>query len=125
MRPRCRSIQATPSRASRLAGCAPRRARLRQDGLVTETAAGAQRIFISWSGEQARAASVLLREWLREMFDGVDPWVSDVDIASGAQGLVEIHASLGRAEFGLIVVTPDNQSSPWLNYEAGALSRAV
>lgn len=84
-----------------------------------------RRVFISWSGERAKAIGLLLRDWAIEMFDDLDPWLSDVDIASGAQSLVELHNSLGRASMGLVVVTQDNQSSPWLNYEAGALSRAV
>ena len=59
------------------------------------------------------------------MYDQVDPWMSEVDIASGARGLEEIHRVLGAAQFGIILVTAENQYSPWLNYEAGAISRSL
>lgn len=59
------------------------------------------------------------------MFDGVDPWMSDVDIAAGSRGLKDIEGRLTGTGFGIIVATQQNQGSPWLNFEAGALSKAV
>lgn len=51
--------------------------------------------------------------------------MSDQDIASGARGLEEIRRTLQAAKFGILVVTPENQNSSWLTFEAGALSRAL
>src|SRR5690606_29659014 len=82
-------------------------------------------VFISWSGEQSRQIAELLRGWLPNLWDGIRPWMSDVDIAAGARGLEKIHQSLSSTVAGIIVVTPENSESPWVNYEAGALSRAL
>lgn len=83
------------------------------------------RVFISWSGELSKRVAQIVHSALQDLFDGVEPWMSDVDIDSGARGLTEIHASLSESSFGVIVVTLENQSRPWLNYEAGSISRAI
>lgn len=83
------------------------------------------KVFISWSGELARAVAVALRDWLPLLFDRVAPWASDTDIAAGQRGLAQIEAELADTRFGLVVVTAENQRAPWLNFEAGALSKTV
>ncbi|GAA1962825.1 hypothetical protein GCM10009798_23260 [Nocardioides panacihumi] len=83
------------------------------------------KVFISWSGDLAREVAVALRDWLPLLFDHVEPWVSDTDIAAGQRGLVQIEAELRETQFGIVVVTAENQHAPWLNFEAGALSKTV
>lgn len=82
-------------------------------------------VFISWSGPLAKTVAAAIREWLPSLFDGVDPWMSDTDIASGARALDEIDETLARCFFGIIIVTDDNQNQAWLNYEAGAISKSI
>ncbi len=84
-----------------------------------------QKIFISWSGDRAKAVAAVLHDWLPTMFDQVHPWMSDVDIAAGSRGLSEIEQALTYTRFGIIVTTHANQHAPWLNFEAGALSQAM
>lgn len=83
------------------------------------------KVFISWSGDLAKAVAVALREWLPLLFDRVSPWVSDTDISAGQRGLAQIEAELADTRFGLVIVTAENQDAPWLNFEAGALSKTV
>lgn len=83
------------------------------------------KVFVSWSGEMAKAVALALRQWLPLVVDGVVPWVSDTDIAAGQRGLREIEAELADTRFGIVVVTAENQHASWLNYEAGALSKTV
>ena len=83
------------------------------------------KIFISWSGDLARSIARIWRDLLNEMFDGVTPWVSDVDIEAGTRGLDEIQRELDGTFFGIIVVTKANQNAPWINFEAGALSKSL
>lgn len=66
-----------------------------------------------------------LREWLPLLFDRVAPWASDTDIAAGQRGLAQIESELENTRFGIVVVTSANQHAPWLNFEAGALSKTV
>ncbi|XBB66886.1 toll/interleukin-1 receptor domain-containing protein [Nocardioides sp. WV_118_6] len=82
-------------------------------------------VFISWSGTHARDIARALHKWIDAMFDNATPWMSDIDIAGGQRGLEEIDKSLDGSGFGIIVVTSENHQAPWINYEAGALGRAV
>ncbi|WMM74430.1 toll/interleukin-1 receptor domain-containing protein [Rhodococcus pyridinivorans] len=83
------------------------------------------KIFISWSGEVSKNVALIWRDLLDELFDRVTPWVSDADIEAGSRGLDEIKRELDGTSFGIIVVTQANQNAPWINFEAGALSKAL
>lgn len=84
------------------------------------------KIFISWSGRQAHAVALQLREWFPTVLAGrVQAFVSSEDIEKGARGLPAIAEELEKADFGVVIVTPSNQSSPWINFEAGALGKSV
>lgn len=83
------------------------------------------KIFISWSGNASRAVAVALRDWLPSVLQIVEPYVSSEDIEKGARWSAEIAQQLNDTAFGIICVTKDNVGSPWLNFEAGALSKSV
>lgn len=53
------------------------------------------------------------------------PFVSDADIEAGARGLDDIKDELDGTRFAIVVVTRDNQNAPWLNFEAGAISKQL
>jgi hypothetical protein len=83
-------------------------------------------IFISWSGKQSQHVAVALRTWLPTVLDNkVKPFVSSEDIDKGDRGLNKIAAQLEESAYGIVVVTPSNQDSPWINFEAGALGKSV
>lgn len=82
-------------------------------------------IFLSWSGELSRQIALALREWFGEVFESLEVWVSDVDIDLGARAVPTIDANLDRAIGAILVLTVTNQSAPWVNFEAGALSRQL
>src|SRR5689334_14501294 len=48
-----------------------------------------------------------------------------MDIDAGARWQNEIAAALDSTDYGVICVTRENQSAPWLNFEAGALAKKV
>lgn len=83
------------------------------------------RIFISWSGLHAKAVAAALHGWINDVFDAAEPFMSDVDIAGGTRGLNRIEEELVGARFGIVVTTRENQNAPWINFEAGALSKVV
>ncbi len=83
------------------------------------------RIFISWSGSPSKEVARVTNDWLRFLFDRAEPWYSDKDIYPGTQTISEIHENLNRADAGVLLVTADNQKSPWINYEAGVLAQRV
>jgi hypothetical protein len=83
------------------------------------------KLFVSWSGVRSYCVAVAIRDWLPLTLHAARPFVSSMDIGPGSRWQDRIAAELAIAEFGLICVTRENQSSPWLNYEAGALSSAL
>jgi hypothetical protein len=82
-------------------------------------------VFISWSGERSKAVALLLRDWLPEVMQSIVPWMSDEDIAKGARWSPEIAGELEDARAGILCVTPENQVSPWLNFEGGSLAKTI
>jgi hypothetical protein len=83
------------------------------------------KVFISWSGPLSRQIALILHDWLPQVIQAIDPWVSAEDIEKGARWSSEIAHQLQDTKAGIICVTPDNQDAAWLNFEAGALSKAV
>jgi hypothetical protein len=82
-------------------------------------------VFISWSGEQSRSTAEALADWLPLLFQSVRPWVSSRDLRAGSRWALELPKTLESATFGVLCVTRQNQASPWLLYEAGALSKSL
>lgn len=82
-------------------------------------------IFISWSGEMAKRCAEALRDWLPYMNQAISPFVSSQDISKGERGLNKIADQLQECSFGIVCVTRENQSAPWINFESGALSREL
>ena len=81
------------------------------------------KVFISWSGNSKDAAHAIFKA-LPTLFDQAEPWIS-VENRSGTMWLPEIDKQLSSTDFGIVCVTRENQHAPWLNFEAGALSRRV
>ena len=81
-------------------------------------------IFISWSGPLSRRVAEILREWLPNVLQAVQPYVSSKDIDKGARWSAEISQKLQDCNYGIICVTAANVVAPWLNFEAGALSKS-
>ncbi len=82
------------------------------------------KVFISWSGEASHEVAVVLRDWLPSVLQTVEPYVSSEDIDKGARWSTDISKELEESLFGILCVVPDNLSAPWLNFEAGALSKS-
>ncbi|MHA7220003.1 toll/interleukin-1 receptor domain-containing protein [Arthrobacter sp. MDT1-48-3] len=85
------------------------------------------KVFLSWSGAKTKSHAVAraLDEWLPTVLNAVDPWVSSRGLVAGLQWNQQLDKELDGTSFGIIVVTPWNQHSQWLNFEAGALSKRV
>jgi CheY-like chemotaxis protein len=83
------------------------------------------KVFLSWSGEKSLAVAKALREWLPFINAEIKPWISGTDIAPGERWSDEVAQQLEAADVGIVCVTRENQSSPWLNFEAGALAKKL
>ena len=82
-------------------------------------------IFVSWAGRHSHAAALILREWLPEVLPFVRPWVSSEDIRKGTRWSDELWDRLQRTSYCIVCLTPSAVRSPWVNFEAGAIARAV
>ena len=83
------------------------------------------KVFISWSGTRSRFVADALRSWLPRVLQSVKPWMSEEDIVAGSRWSAEISRELSETRVGIICITPENQTSPWLLFEAGALSKTL
>ena len=83
------------------------------------------KVFISWSGDLSHKVALVLRDWLPSVIQSVYPYVSSEDIDKGARWSTDVSAELQESNFGIICVTKDNVEAPWVNFEAGALSKSV
>ena len=83
------------------------------------------KVFISWSGKTSFEVAKVLKEWIPCVIQDIEPYFSSDDIDKGARWSTDIAKEVEAAEVGILCVTKDNLNSAWLNFEAGALSKAI
>jgi hypothetical protein len=83
------------------------------------------RVFISWSGATSRHVAEALRVWLPNVVFEAEPFLSQRDIRAGHFWDESLRTRLRDAKFAIACVTPENQRSQWLNYEAGAMAEGL
>jgi hypothetical protein len=83
------------------------------------------KLFLSWSGDLSRKVACEFRDWLPSVLQSVHPYVSSEDIDKGARWSTDIAKELEASVYGMLIITKDNLEAPWLNFEAGALSKTV
>lgn len=82
-------------------------------------------IFVSWAGRESHSVALILRGWLPQVLPFTRPWVSSEDIRKGTRWDEELWGRLQQASYALICATPGAVRSPWVNFEAGVVARAV
>lgn len=82
-------------------------------------------LFLSWSGERSKAVATALTRWLPDVFQDLSVWMSAHHIDAGQRWGHELGNQLASTSFGVLCLTPDNVQSPWLLFEAGALSKVI
>jgi len=83
------------------------------------------KVFISWSGQLSGEIGKEFRDWLPSVIQAVEPYLSPADIEKGKLWYTDIANELEGTDFGLFLMTENNLSSPWIMFEAGALSKQV
>lgn len=82
-------------------------------------------LFISWSGTIGKKVADLIYDWIGRCYKNV---ISNVffskRIEPGRQGFTEIMNSLEKCEKGIFIITRECMNSPWIHFEAGAISKA-
>lgn len=83
------------------------------------------RVFISWSGDLSRRLAEAFSEWLPGALQSATPYFTPSDIEKGDRWNSEISKELEVSDVGVLFLTRENVGSPWLLYEAGALSKRL
>jgi hypothetical protein len=83
------------------------------------------KIFISWSGSKSKRLASLFAELLPSILQSAQPFFSPDDIGKGARWNTEIAKALEESYIGILILTVEILISPWILFEAGALSRVI
>ena len=83
------------------------------------------KIFISWSGAKSLHLAKIVHSWLPNVIQNVEPFLSEEDIKKGARWSSELAGKLEECNFGLVCATQESIRSPWVMYEAGAVSKIL
>ena len=83
------------------------------------------KIFTSWSGDRSKAIAEELRDWLPTIVQSLEPFISTQDVPLGGRGLNVLASQLQDCSFGVICLTQENKQTPWIHFEAGALSKVI
>ncbi len=81
------------------------------------------KVFVSWSGEASHDVAKALKDWLPNVIQAVDVFLSSEDIAKGSVWFQELGTVLDESAFGILCLTRENLAAPWILYEAGALGK--
>jgi hypothetical protein len=83
------------------------------------------KVFISWSGDHSRQLAEAIREWLPNVLQFAKPYFTPSDLEKGTRWDNEISELLGQPSIGIFAMTEENLTSPWIMFEAGAISKVV
>lgn len=83
------------------------------------------KVFISWSGELSKAIAEQLKKWIPCIIQSIDVFFSPEDIEKGENWDTKISQVLSDCKYGIICLTPQNVSAPWINFEAGAIAKSL
>src|SRR5258706_2649788 len=80
------------------------------------------KLLIIWSGEVSRRVGTLLRDFFSNALKGVEPFLSEHDLDVETPWAAALAAQLRDADFAVVCLTREDLTSPWLLFEAGALT---
>lgn len=83
------------------------------------------KVFIGWNGDLSHKVAEALRAWLPMMIGSAEPYLSSEDTHAGTRWYETIARELEVSDYGIFCITRENVANPWMNFEAGALSKAV
>jgi len=82
-------------------------------------------VFISWSGQLSKQIGEIFFDWMPTVIQSIKPYFTPADIEKGSKWDNEISKKLADCNTGIIILTKDNLLSPWIMFEAGALSNKL
>lgn len=83
------------------------------------------KVFISWSGSRSLEAAKAIVNWLPMILHYVKPWLSESGIEAGSRWSPKVAEELEQTHFGILLITPENLTAPWVLFEAGAIAKSL
>lgn len=83
------------------------------------------KVFISWSGELSKNIAEVINKWLPCIIQSVEVFFSPDDIEKGENWDTKVSTELLECKYGIICLTKENVSAPWIHFESGALAKAL
>ena len=83
------------------------------------------KVFISWSGALSKELGESLRDWIPGVLQAVNPYFTPSDVEKGTRWSTDIARELEGSSIGILCMTRENINSPWMLFEAGALSKSL
>ncbi|RKY63740.1 MAG: toll-Interleukin receptor [Candidatus Latescibacterota bacterium] len=80
------------------------------------------KVFLSWSGQRSKEVAETLYNWLPQVIQAIEPWMSS-DIEKGNRWGKDVAENLEESKIGIICLTRENLNENWILFEAGALSK--
>lgn len=78
------------------------------------------KIFIGWSGKLSGTVAGYIQRWLKQTYPELDPFVS-TDVIKGNTYFTTLLKRLRDSRSIILCLTKENQSVPWVVFEAGAV----
>lgn len=83
------------------------------------------KIFVSWSGKLSCQIAEILKKWIPCLLQSVEVFFSPEDIEKGDNWDKTISNELSECKYGIICLTTENTTAPWINFEAGAIAKSL
>ena len=83
------------------------------------------KVFISWSGNLSKQIASVLKDWIENVLQGTEAWISADDIDKGSIWFGDISNQFTETSVGILCLTRENVVAPWVLFEAGALSKGL
>jgi hypothetical protein len=85
----------------------------------------ATKVFVSWSGSLSKKVAEVFRDWIQNVLQNAQPFLSSEDIDKGGQWWIAINDELASSGVGVVCLTSENLDARWLLFESGALAKGL
>lgn len=83
-------------------------------------------VFLSWSGDQSRKVAEAFSDLFKAVFaPTIKSFMSSKDIAAGDRSIRTLFTMLEKCNYGVCFINSENARAPWIQFEAGALSKII
>jgi hypothetical protein len=83
------------------------------------------KVFISWAGDRANVIATGFHDFLPDVVNAVQPFMSGANIDKGTRWSDALNSSLLESTCAIVCLTEESMRSVWVAFETGAISRAA